>query len=360
MGIEFGMTSLAINDRIEFFRTFSGWLTSGSGQMSVLECLKNTCEAFSQEEYKTLRGKMEVIVNEVYSGEYTVSQALRVSKLGFTPQELSIIEAAERSNQLRAVVPSLVTALDVANKGKKTLVSSLTMPIIIGIMLIVMTLGVLIYMLPLVLGPVLERKPESLHDFPAILRWYWYASVWLRANYIIVIGAFLVPALIIIFRNTPLIKPYFNNFMFNFKPTRKLIIGFNAMMIVYFLPALLRSGMPSYLVIESLANIVKNEKLIGLLRMARQNHEAGMRMGHAMKVLPFRAAFANAIIAGEETGQIAERVEELQEPFRMELERAMKSSVAFMKFVVMVVLLPFFLLSAYTSLVGPIFALMEY
>jgi type II secretory pathway component PulF len=77
-------------------------------------------------------------------------------------------------------------------------------------------------------------------------------------------------------------------------------------------------------------------------------------------MFPFRSSFKNAILAGEVTGTVPERVADLQEPYKIELERNIKQVAGTLKFIVMAVLLPFFILSTYTSLVGPIFALMEY
>ncbi len=360
MGLEFGPSSLTEQDRIEFFRTLGGWLNSGGGRMSVAESVSNTCDAFSHDEYYTLRHKMEIIINEVKGGQTRLFEALRQSRLGFTPQEISIIAAAEKSNQLRDAVPALVGALDMQLKGRKSLSGQLTMPLVVGFMLILMSLGVLLFMLPMVMGPVIERKPESLEKFPAILQWYWAASVWLRSNWLVPAMAPILPVSIFLLRNTKIIKPYMARFLMWFTPSKRMIISFNAVLISFFMPALLRSGMPTHEVLETLADCIKTPKLVGYLRIAAQDHANGMRMAKALQIMPFKASFVNAIKAGEETGAIAERVSELQEPYSMELKRQIKQTVGSLKFMVMTILLPFFIISTYTALVGPIFALMEY
>jgi hypothetical protein len=53
-------------------------------------------------------------------------------------------------------------------------------------------------------------------------------------------------------------------------------------------------------------------------------------------------------------------VQDLQSPYRYDLERYIKQVGSTIKFMVMTILLPLFIISAYGSFVGPIFALMEY
>ena len=184
--------------------------------------------------------------------------------------------------------------------------------------------------------------------------------MWLRANPYMVGGAVLSLIVLFFCRNLPGLQPYWLKFTMWWSPSRKLIIGFNSLIIVYFMPALLRAGMPSPQVLEQLAYCVGNPIIRSLLLAASDDHRAGLRMSDAVATLPFRASFINAITAGEVTGAIPDRVADLQEPYRIELERFLKQVAGTLKFIVMVILLPFFILSTYTSLVGPIFALMEY
>lgn len=360
MGLELGKSSLSVAERIDFFKTMSGWLNSGGGRVSTSDALRNTCEAFSHDEYASLRPRMDMIQREVASGQTPLYAALHMSGLGFKRQELAIVEAAEKSSQLRQSLPSLVAAMDMQNKARRELFSKLAGPIGIGIALILMSLGVLVFMLPMVIQPVLDRKPDALMKFPLILQFYWYASVWLRANPFVPIAVLSVPTALIVFRNTRFLKPFWNRFMLGWKVSRRLILGFNGIVIVYFMPALVRSGLPTYRVLQNLAECVSNPIIANQLRIAAQDHEAGERLSRAMEILPFRTSLVNAVSAGEATGAIADRVQDLQEPYTLELERNIKSVVGVLKFMVMAVLLPFFIISTYTALVGPIFALMEY
>lgn len=360
MALHIGKSSLSTPDRIDFFKTLGGWLNSGAGQMSLAEAVRNTCSAFSHDEYSSLAPQMELIQHEVENGQTPMYQALAMARVGFKEQELAIVEAAERSSQLRQAVPSLVSAMEVQYQGRRDLWMKLAGPLGIGVMLIVLSLGVLIVMLPLVIQPVLDRKPDSYHSFPLILQWFWSASVWLRTHPFIPGVSLVVAVGMFMMRNTPMLRPHWLKFLLTWNVSRKLIIGFNAMVVVYFLPALVRSGMPTYQVLEQLSSCVSNPVIASLLQAAAEDHRNGLRMSYATATLPFRASFVNAIQSGESTGAIAERVEDLQVPYRLELERNIRQVTGTIKFIVMAVLLPFFILSTYTSLVGPIFALMEY
>lgn len=360
MGINIGKSKLSTADRIDFFKTLNGWMQAGAGTTSLSESVKNTVDAYSHEEYASLAEVMRTIHREVESGQTMFYAALAQSDLGFQEQELAVIEAAERSSQLKQALPSLVSALVVQHQGRKDLMMKLAGPLFIGVLLIIMSLGVLVIMLPLVIQPVLDRNPKALYSFPSILQWYWAASVWLRANPYLVMGVLSGLVITVFCRNLPGLQPYWLRFTMWWGVTRKLIIGFNALIVAYFMPAFLRSGMPSPEVLEQLAYCVNNPIMRSLLLAAADDHRGGLRLSDSLAALPFRASFINAIVAGEVTGSVPDRVADLQEPYKIELERFLRQVAGTLKFIVMAVLLPFFILSTYTSLVGPIFALMEY
>lgn len=360
MGIQFGKVALNTADRIDFFKTLSGWLNSGAGQMSLGEAVANTTQGFSQEEYATLAPQMAMIEREVAGGQTSLYQALAMANVGFKPQELAIVEAAEKGNQLRQALPALVQALEVESAGRRDLMAKMAGPMVIGVMLLVLSVGVLVFMLPMVIQPVLDRNAEALMKFPFILRVFWYTSVWLRANPVIPLALVGTLVTVLALRNTPLLQPYWIRFTMWWSITRKLILGFNAMVSVFFIPALVRSGMPTPQVLEQMAYCVNNPLIRSQYLTAAEDHRNGLRMSQACEGLPFKASFFNALVAGEATGAIAARVEDLQMAYKLELERYIRQVSNSLKFIVMAVLLPLFIVCTYTSLVGPIFALMEY
>ncbi|MEC9291633.1 MAG: type II secretion system F family protein [Pseudomonadota bacterium] len=360
MGIEIGRTSLALDDRIEFFRSLASWLQSGGGSMPVHEALKNTCDSFSRDEYRTLKSKFDKIYNEFHSGQTTITAGLRSSNLGFMHQELAILDAAEKANQLRLAVPALVEALEMRAKATKSLKGKLTMPLVGGFMLILMSIGVLVFMMPTVMEPVLSRDASKVDSFPSIIRYYWYLSVWIRSNPWIVTGFFSAPILFFLLRKVSFVKPHYEKMMMGFGPARKIIISFNSVLVVYFMPALVRAGMPLPEVLKAIAELLDNSKIKGIFSRAAIDHEQGYRLGEVLEGVPFKGAFRSAVEAGEKTGMIAERVEDLKTPFLNDYERIVKKSVSALMMIVMGLLMPMFLMSMYTTLVTPMIALMEY
>lgn len=360
MGLEFGITELGLTERIEFFRTLASWLTSGGGAFPVNEGIANTCDVYSRDEYKSLRAKMERVVRDVNSGQVLFADALKATNLGFTAQELSIIRAAEESNQLRVAVPSLVEALTMRQTSTKTLKGKMMMPIVGGFMLILMSLGVMIFMLPVVMEPVIQRDEGVIEKFPLIIRGYWYGSVWLRANYIAPILFAMAPLIIFFTRKTRVVSYYIEKTLMGITPVRRIILSFNAVMVVYFMPALVRSSMPLPGVLNTLATSLNNTMVCTALKRAAYEHDHGAKLGDALAALPFRGSFRSAVEAGEKTGKIAERVEDLKVPYSSEFERITKKATSLLMLVVMAGLLPFFIISMYTSLVAPMIALMEY
>lgn len=357
--IEVGITSLPLEDRIDFFQTMSTWLNSGGGTISVNEAVRNTCDAFSQDEYKSLMGRMKRIVEEYDSGQVLFHEALRSANLGFAMQELAVVAAAEQSNQLRLALPSLVEAMKMRQDSIKDLKKQMTMPVVGGFALILMTLGVLRFMLPMVLGPVLQRSPEALEKFPSLIQYFWAASQWLVANQWFPIMLFVVPVSILLLRNLSFMRPLVEKITM-IGPFKRIVISFNAVITVYFLPALSRSGMTMPDVLRSIATTIGNSGISGQMRVAATEHESGVALSDAVARLPFRTAFRNAVFAGERTGAIADRVEDLKVPFTTEYNRVVKRVTSTIRMAVMGFLVPMFLISMYTSLVAPIFALMEF
>ncbi len=215
-------------------------------------------------------------------------------------------------------------------------------------------------MLPTVLGPVLERKPDALQSFPFVIVWYWNSSLFLRAYPHVPIIAIAIPIGIFLARNTEYLRPKIENVLMKINATRRLIIAYNAVLIVYFMPTLVRSGMPLPQVLRVLSDSVENLQIAAQLKAAAKQHEDGASLADSLKGLPLRAAFRSSVEAGEKTGAIADRVEELKLPFSTEYMRVMGKAIGAVKMIIMVILLPFFIMSMYTSLVSPIFALMEF
>ena len=358
--IEIGKTGLGQGDRIEFFRALSNWLQSGAGQMSTSEAIKFTCESFSRDEYRTLQPRMYRIISSVEMGTSSFAEALYEARLGFTEQEISIVRAAEKSNQLRQALPSLVTALEVKQKARKSLMGKLAMPLVGGVMLILMSIGVMTFMMPMVLGPVLQRDPTALDNMPFVIGWYWELSQWFQIYWRMVAFGAAVGVVLIIFRNHSILKPYSEKVIMAFAPFRRLIVAFNATLVVYFMPALLRSGLPPHQVLRALADTLDTLSISSALRMAANEYEGGTQLVDALQGLPFRSSFRSSVESGEKTGAIADRVEDLQRPYMGDLERVINQTVAGLTMLVMALLLPLFLLSMYITLTVPIFALMEY
>jgi type II secretory pathway component PulF len=360
MGLEIGRSAFNNDERVEFLRTLGGWLTSGSGTMSVNEAIRNTCEVFSREEYASFAARMDKITREFNEGVTAFHEGLRRADVGFTRQELAVIEGAEESDQLRIAIPSLVEALTMSFDARKQLKNKLFPMVIGGFMLLLLSLGVIIFMLPTVLGPVLERQPEALETFPFVIVWYWNASVFLRSNPHVPMIFIAIPIGIFLARNTAFFRPRIENMLMSMNASRRLIVAYNAVLIVYFMPTLVRAGIPLPQVLNILSNSVENLQIQSQLKAAAKNHEDGISLGEALAGLPLRTAFRSSVEAGEKTGAIADRVEELKLPFSSEYTRVMGKAISAMKMIIMIILLPFFIMSMYTSLVAPIFALMEF
>lgn len=360
MGIEVGKVKLNTQDKIDFLRTLSSWLNSGQGSMSIADSIKNTCEAFSTDEFKTLAPKMNKIIDEYKTGHTKFAVALGASKLGFSRQELTVLETAEESNQLRYAVESMVEAMNMKQNARRELVSSLRGPLISGVMLFFMTLGVAYFMLPIVLGPTLDKDPTTLAKFPFIIRWFWYFSEWLNSNPLAPLILIGIPVLYIVFYiGGPLKRPT-ERVLMKWKPTRRIMVAYNGLLLVYFMPALVKSGMPLYNVLKALADMVENNEIKQSLIVAARDNESGIPLSECVTRLPLRVSFKNAIASGEKTGAVPERVADLKIPYTAEYDRLVVRFVGTIKFLVMAILLPVFIMSMYTSLVAPIFALLEF
>lgn len=360
MGIEIGKLRFNAQDKIDFLRTLSSWMDSGAGSMSVADCIKNTCDAFSTDEFKLMAPKMTKISEEYRTGQTKFANALRQSDLGFSKQEITVLLTAEDSNQLRYAVGSMVEAMNMQLGAKKQLVSSLRGPLISGVMLIIMTLGVAYFMLPIVLGPTLEKDPTVLVKFPFIIRWFWYFSEWLNSNPLAPVFIISVPIVYFILYITGPMKKPTERFFMKWYVTRRIMIAYNGLLLVYFMPALVKSGMPLYNVLKALSEMLDNSEIKQSLLIAANDNELGIPLSECVTHLPLRVSFKNAIAAGEKTGAVSERVADLKIPYSAEYDRLVGKFVGTIKFMVMAILLPLFIMSMYTSLVAPIFALLEF
>ncbi|MCP4355832.1 MAG: hypothetical protein GY793_09435 [Proteobacteria bacterium] len=360
MGIEIGKSKFSNQDKIDFLRTLSSWMSSGGGSMSISDCVKNTCDAFSTDEFKLMAPRMLKVYEEYSTGQTKFSIGLRDANIGFNNQEITILNKAEDANQLAHTVESMVEAMNMQLSARNQLWSSLRGPMISGIMLIIMTFGVAYFMLPIVLGPTLDKDPTVLAKFPFVIRWFWYFSEFLNNNPLAPLFVLVMPVTyLILYIVGPMKKPTEKVLMW-LSATRRIMVAYNGLLLVYFMPALVKSGMPFYDVLRSLSEMLDNSEIRNALIVAANDNEAGVPLSECVTHLPLRVSFKNAISAGEKTGAVSERVTDLKIPYSAEYDRLVTKFVGTIKFLVMAVLLPCFIMSMYTSLVAPIFALLEF
>src|SRR5690606_10019339 len=138
---------------------------------------------------------------------------------------------------------------------------------------------------------VIQRNPDALAKFPLVVQMFWAFSQWLQDAWPIVIALFSIPPILFFARNTKFDKGIVEKLMWSFAPTKRISLAFNGVMVVYYMPALVRSGLPMHDVLRFIAGSIENSLISSAFRVAANEHEAGVRLSDALSRVPLRGSF---------------------------------------------------------------------
>ena len=249
---------------------------------------------------------------EVKEGK-SLADALRTHPETFSRMYINIVHAGEEGGILDKLLPRLEKFLKDAEESKRTIISAMTYPAILGIVGIISVILLLTFMVPM-FANVFEDMGSEIPDAAAFLLG---VSNWLQSYGWVLL---FIPVAIWygwrhwsstserrLHRDTTLIKmPLLGTLLLQGESSR----------FCRTLGALLGSGIPLLRGLHIVRGVMENQHLISQLTQVEENVRGGTSLGRALiNADCFPTLLPQLIIVGEESGRTAEVLDKLAESF---------------------------------------------
>ncbi len=254
----------------------------------------------------------------------------------FSPVFVSLIKAGESSGTLVEVLESLQDNLEREYEYKKQIKSSLTYPIILVFMSLIIATILIMFVLPNLAKVILTSKAK----LPAFSRNVFTIGLWLNHYLLLIYGvgaaAFFF---IIIFFNKTKVGIHLKSILLNRVPLlRGILYKYTLGELTSTLSLLLRAGVPLIESIEITAQTISHYDIkAALTRIAQEDLVRGASLGESFKgEKAFPLILSNLVSIAEKTGKIDEVTKTLGEFYSGEVNSAIKGFLSLLEPLILV------------------------
>lgn len=268
----------------------------------------------------------------------TISESLRAYSQYFDPLVISLIEVGEKTGTLPRVVSDLEKTLLENIEIKAKIKSALVYPVI----LVFLSLAMAVFMLTFILPKITSVFEKNGVVVPALTQFMMDLSAFLIANWMPLIGGFLMFIVAFLwFRTT-----YPGQIVFGYISLRLPVFGYinkqlNVILFINSMVLLLDAGVLMLEALETSADVVPNIHYKKDIIRIKNEVEAGIRVSAAMglnvtdnkKEIEFENPifpldFVHMVSVGEETGTIGKSILKVGENYSRELRRYIANIMA--------------------------------
>ena len=249
----------------------------------------------------------------------------------FSEVFVNLIKAGESSGNLDRVFEDLTLALEKESELRHRIRAALIYPILLLIMAVI----ILTFLVTFALPRIAEVFGGGGFEPPLFSRVVFSVGLFLN-NYIWLIlglGAVIIVSCAFFFFKTAAGRKVSARFL-NFLPLVKVIVRKLALeRFASTLSSLLKSGLPIINSLEIAANAAGQEEIaVSLRRVAREGVAKGVTIGEAFKKEAiFPRVVTNLIAISEKAGHLDEILKTLSDFYEVEIDRALKTLVAFLE-----------------------------
>jgi len=289
---------LSLKDRCVFFSTFARLLQGGVPILRALEILSREIRK------ENVRGLISRIGAHIREGK-SLSYGLTLYPAIFPSYQVSLVQAGEASGQMDRVLEDIARGLEKEEETRSKIREAVAYPIFIVIFGLLTVFVLTAFIIP--------KLATVYQDFGEKLPWMTLLviqiSQWMK---------FIIPLfLLLLAASFWVLKKYRNRFysialrmpLFGSMLQNSLLIRLS-----YLLSLLLKNGIPLLRALEAVG---------GHAKKAAEKVAQGESLAESLRGLPFVSETALALIlAGEESGTLAESLEEISKIYSRELETA--------------------------------------
>ena len=269
-----------------------------SAGISITEAVRVTSEqSFS----KHLRSTLKKVLDDLHQG-LLLSEAMAKHPKVFPPFFSSMVMVGETAGCLDRVLISVAEYLELEERTKKKVRSSLAYPIILIILLFVV-LGV---MMGFVIPNFVTAFQKMDVEMPALTMAIFDMSMFFKANFLIILG-FLIALIVIIWALNllPSVKQFNDKLKVTIPVFRRITMALFTSRFCRSLGLLLSSGSDSLKALEILRKTITNRHLASQFDKVLTDVKMGMNLSGALELdMDVSPILIQMCIVGERTGEL--------------------------------------------------------
>lgn len=320
-------------------RQFAAMLGAG---ISVVKCLDVLCQ---QTENQRARSVLDAVMQDVRKGS-SLHQAMSRQEHAFPFYLVSSVESGEESGTLDAVMNRMAEYFEKQYKTAASIRSSLTYPIILAILCIIVVIGMLTFVVPKFIsmfassGTELPGPTRALIAISDFLMNQWYVVA-------LVVGA--VVALVFLLKRMPSTRSGWDKAGLGapiFGKMRKIVLTAK---FAHTLSTLTSSGISMLVALEVVSRVIGNWYIADCVAVMIEDLKKGLTLSQSLRKFDvFPPMFKSMVAIGEESGQIDSLLEKTAAFYDDESDIAVKRMVAMVEplmIIVMAVIIGFIVIS---------------
>lgn len=327
--LPFGLRTLhmSVKDRLFFYDQMSTLVGSGVTLIDSLSLV------LAQTKNKGLKKLYQEMIHDINTGMSLAESMYRFSHI-FPRMQGALVEAAERSGNLKVVLAELVESMEASQDFRKKITGAMFYPIILIVMALVMVAGMLIFVIPKIASMYEQAKVELPALTQKIIDISNYVAInWLKLTLIIFGGAFL---LWFLFSKVRLGKLFWENIVSAIPVAGRISKEKNLMMISANMAMLMKSGVQIENAFEIAENTIDNLHYRKELSKIRHGVVMGKEVSEMMGLKDiktqkfeknrfFPLQMAQLMHIGETTGKIADMFAKLKDNFHKNINYTLRN-----------------------------------
>lgn len=297
---------------------------------------------------------LQTLSDAVKSGN-TLASGLRYYPHIFSNVFVSLIAAGESSGTLQKNLEHLADQMQKEHELRKKVVGALMYPAVVLISAVLITVGIIVYVLPNITSLFTSLNVELPWTTKALL---WIADLFQNHGFLIFVGTLVLVFILMLIRTISFFHPMTHWLALHMPIAGKIVRNTNLTRITRLFGTLLHSGMPISDALETTVSIVKNvyyRNLFSHLReMLGQGRTIAQGLADADYLVPPIAL--RLIRVGEETGTLGDMLMYLSDFYEQEVDDATKNAATLLE-PLMIVFIGLMVATLAFSIVTPIYSI---
>ncbi len=320
-------------------RQFAAMLNAG---ISVVKCLDVLCQQTANQHVKNV---LDGVMQDVRRGS-SLHHAMSNQENAFPFYLISSVESGEESGTLDAVMNRMAEYFEKQYKTAASIRSSLTYPIILAILCIIVVIGMLTFVVPQFVSMFATSGTQLPGPTQALIA---ISDFMVNQWYVVALVAAAVAALVFLLKRMPSTRSGWDKGLLNMPIVGKMRRVVITAKFAHTLSTLTSSGISMLVALEVVSRVIGNWYVADCVAIMIEDLKKGLSLSQSLRKFDvFPPMFKSMVAIGEESGQIDSLLEKTAAFYDDESDIAIKRMVSMVEplmIIIMAVIIGFIVIA---------------